>query len=119
MRRFRKTWWNTRVDFLLDPGMIGIRITRDSITGRVVRTGRTNNLNRRSGEHLRDPTLADFEFEVIARTDVYAQQRAQEQLAHDAYSPSLNRIRPVSPRNSNLTTYMDAADNFLSIYGGG
>ena len=43
---------------------------------------------------LRDSSLADFEFEVIARTDVYAQQRGLEQLAHDAYSPALNRIRP-------------------------
>jgi len=45
-----------------------------------VRTGRTNDLIRRAGEHLRDPALADFEFEIIARTDIYAQQRGSEQL---------------------------------------
>ncbi len=97
----------------------GVYALRDPITGQVVRTGRTNSLTRRAGEHLRDPSLADFEFEVIARTDVYAQQRGLEQLAHGAYTPALNRIRPISPTNSNLTTYMDAADDFLSIYGGG
>ena len=76
-------------------------------------------LIRRSGEHLRDPALADFEFEIIARTDIYAQQRGLEQLIHEAYSPSLNLIQPISPTNPNLTTYLDAADDFLSIYGGG
>lgn len=97
----------------------GVYALRDPVTGQVVRTGRTNSLTRRAGEHLRDPALADFEFEVIARTDVYAQQRGLEQLAHDAYSPALNRIRPVSRSNPALTTYMDAADDFLSVYGGG
>ena len=92
---------------------------RDPVTEQVVRTGRTNSLTRRAGEHLRDPALADCEFEVIERTDVYAQQRGLEQLAHDAYPPALNRIRPISPTNSNLTTYMDAAGEFLTIYGGG
>ena len=57
--------------------------------------------------------------EVIARTDVYAQQRGREQLAHDAYMPALNRIRPISPAKPNLTTYLDAADEFLANYGGG
>jgi len=97
----------------------GVYALRDPITGQVVRTGRTNSLTRRAGEHLRDPALADFEFEVIARTDVYAQQRGLEQLAHDAYTPAMNRIRPISPTNSNRATYVDAADDFLSIYGGG
>jgi hypothetical protein len=97
----------------------GVYALRDPITGQVVRTGRTNDLTRRAGEHLRDPALADFDFEIVARTDIYAQQRGLEQLAHDAYAPALNRIRPISPTNPNRTTYLDAAEDFLSIYGGG
>jgi len=97
----------------------GVCALRDPVTGQVVRTGRTNDLIRRAGEHLRDPALADFEFEIVARTDIYAQQRGLEQLIHEAYSPPLNLIQPISPTNPNLTTYLDAADDFLSIYGGG
>ncbi|MCC6434837.1 MAG: hypothetical protein IT196_07400 [Acidimicrobiales bacterium] len=97
----------------------GVYALRDPVTGQVVRTGRTNDLLRRQGEHFRDPALSDFEFEVIARTDVYAQQRGLEQLLHDAYSPALNRINPISPTNPNRGSYLNAAEEFLSRYGGG
>lgn len=97
----------------------GVYALRDPVTGQVVRTGRTNNLLRRQGEHFRDPALSDFEFEVVARTDVYAQQRGLEQLVHDAYSPALNRINPISPTNPNRGVYLDAAERFLAQYGAG
>ena len=44
-----------------------------------MRTGRTNDLVRRKGEHFRDPALKDFKFEPVYRTDLYAQQRGLEQ----------------------------------------
>ena len=97
----------------------GVYALRDPVTGQVVRTGRTNSLLRRQGEHFRDPALSDFEFEVVARTDVYAQQRGLEQLVHDAYSPALNRINPISPTNPNRGGYLDAAEQFLAQYGAG
>ncbi|NOY55282.1 MAG: GIY-YIG nuclease family protein [Actinobacteria bacterium] len=97
----------------------GVYALRDPVTGQVVRTGRTSDLIRRAGEHLRDPALADYEFEIIARTDIYAQQRGLEQLIHEAYSPPLNLIRPINPTNPSVTTYLDAAAEFLSTYGGG
>jgi hypothetical protein len=97
----------------------GVYALRDPVTGQVVRTGRTNNLLRRQGEHFRDPALSDFEFEVVARTDVYAQQRGLEKLVHDAYSPALNRINPISPTNPNRGVYLDAAERFLAQYGAG
>jgi hypothetical protein len=48
----------------------GVYILRD-IEGGVVRSGRTNDLVRRGAEHLRDPVLKDYDFEVVYRTDVY------------------------------------------------
>lgn len=84
-----------------------------------MRTGRTNSLLRRQGEHFRDPRLSDYDFEVVARTDVYAQQRGLEQLLHDSYNPALNRINPISPTNPNRAWYLSEADSFLARYGGG
>ena len=81
-------------------------------------TGRTNNLLRRQGEHFRDPRLSDFEFEIVARTDVYAQQRGLEQLLHDTHSPILNRINPIRATNPNRDLYLSEAEQFLVRYGG-
>jgi hypothetical protein len=82
-----------------------------------VRTGRTNNLERRAAEHARNPDLAKYKFETVFRTDVKADQRGLEQLAHDFYAPPLNRINPISPTNPNRDGYLDAAFNFLRQYG--
>jgi hypothetical protein len=46
--------------------------------GDVVRTGRTNNLARRAGEHARDPELGQYRFQAEYRTDDYATQRGLE-----------------------------------------
>ncbi|MGH9182720.1 MAG: RHS repeat-associated core domain-containing protein, partial [Acidimicrobiales bacterium] len=97
----------------------GVYALRDPVTGQVVRTGRTNSLLRRQGEHFRDPRLSDYEFEVVARTDVYAQRRGLEQLVHDAYNPALNRINPISATNPNRAWYLSEAEQFLARYGGG
>lgn len=97
----------------------GVYALRDPVTGQVVRTGRTNNLLRRQGEHFRDSRLSDFEFEVVARTDVYAQQRGLEQFLHDAYNPALNRLNPISASHPNRGWYLSEAERFLARYGGG
>lgn len=91
----------------------GTYLLRDAETGQVMRTGRTNDLARRAAEHGRDPVLRDFEFEPVHRTDVYNEQRGLEQLLHDTYNPSLNKVRPISPTNPKLPTYQDAANAFL------
>lgn len=84
----------------------------------MVRTGRTKDLARRAGEHFRDPRLTDFNFEVVARTDVYAQQRGLEQLLHETYKPALDLINPISGINPNRASYLTQADEFLSLYQG-
>ena len=79
-------------------------------TGDVMRTGRTNDLARRRGEHARDPRTQDLEFEVDRCTDCYAAQRGREQVIHDRYKPPLNRVNPVSPNNPRREEYVQAAE---------
>jgi hypothetical protein len=49
----------------------------------------------RRGDHLRDPRLKDHDFELVYRTDDYAEQRGLEQVLHDTYEPPLNKINPI------------------------
>lgn len=86
----------------------GTYILRDA-EGGVARTGRTNDLGRRAGEHGRRPDTADLKFEVDRRTDVYAQQRGREQVIHDTHKPPLNKVNPISPTNPRRQDYLDAA----------
>jgi len=94
-----------------------VYVLRDPVTGEVVRVGRTNDFARRAAEHARDPALRGYEFERVYPTDSYAEQRGLEQVLHDRYDPPLDRINPISPRNSKRQDYLDAAQRFLS--GGG
>ena len=60
-----------------------------SDSGRVIRTGRTNDLARRASEHRRMyPEGAHFE--VLYRTNNRATQRGLEQIVHQRYRPILN-----------------------------
>jgi RHS repeat-associated protein len=93
----------------------GTYLLRDAETGTVTRTGRTNDLARRAAEHARDPALEDFEFEVVHRTDNYAEQRGLEQYLHNLHDPPLNKVRPISPLNPNGPGYMRAAQRFLGL----
>ncbi|PHV09726.1 RHS repeat-associated core domain-containing protein [Chitinimonas sp. BJB300] len=86
----------------------GTYMLRDPVTGQVVRTGRSNDLNRREGQHARNECTADYRFEVDRWTDSYAAQRGREQIIHDMYNPPMNRIRPISPTNPRRDGYMNA-----------
>jgi len=90
----------------------GVYALKDRHTGDIVRTGRTNNFLRREAEHLRDPNLKKYEFAPLYHTDVYAEQRGLEQLAHELYKPPLNKINPISPTNPNRPAYIKAAQNY-------
>jgi hypothetical protein len=96
----------------------------DPEAGGVKRTGRTNDLARREGEHARSADTSDLDFQVDRRTDVPAEQRGREQVIHDAHPearhPShveggveggLNKKRPISPNNKRRDEYMEAAKN--------
>ncbi len=95
----------------------GTYILRDPATGRVMRSGRTGDLVQRQSQHARE--FPDLRFEVVHRTDVYAQQRGLEQLLHDTHNPPLNRIRPIGPENPGRQEYLDAAREFLLRQQGG
>ncbi|MEZ4103845.1 MAG: FG-GAP-like repeat-containing protein [Candidatus Paceibacterota bacterium] len=88
----------------------------DSETGKVVRTGRTNNLERREYEHARNPETRDYDFEVNRRTDDYATQRGQEQKIYDQHPEAkyenggLNKQQPISNQNPRKKEYEDAAN---------
>jgi RHS repeat-associated protein len=90
----------------------GTYVLKDK-TGKIVRIGRSNDLVRREAEHAKK--FPDLKFEVIDRTDDYAQQRGLEQLIYDKYHypGDLNRVRPISPFNPNRSKYLDAAKKFL------
>jgi hypothetical protein len=78
----------------------------------VVRTGRTNNLARRAGEHARDPELGQYRFQVEYRTDDYATQRGLEQLLDEDFLPPLNKIKPISESNPRRAEHMRAGRAF-------
>ena len=82
-----------------------------------MRSGRTNDLARRAGEHARGPDTRGFDFEPVDRTDDPAARRGLEQMLHDQFNPPLDKINPISPTNPNRGSYLDAADDFLG--GGG
>jgi hypothetical protein len=90
---------------------------------RVMRTGRTSNLDSRRLDHRRPETTSRYGFDAVYRTDDYATQRGLEQMLYDA-SPSalssnggLNRIRPISQRNPRFEEYMRAARSFKERFG--
>jgi len=91
----------------------GVYLLRDPLTGEVMRTGRTNDFNRRSSEHKGDPALGELNLEPVHKTDVYEQQRGLEQVLHQQYQPSYNKISPISPTNPRRVEYMKAAEDYL------
>ena len=58
-------------------------------------------------------------------TDNYAEQRGLEQIVYDknpqamASNGGLNKVRPISPKNKNRESYMDAANKHLEHDEGG
>jgi hypothetical protein len=91
----------------------GIYVLRDPTTGKIERSGRTNDLARRESEHARDPKHSHLEFEVMYRTDSEHAQRGLEQLVHETFKPPLNKIGGIDPANTQLPKYRAAARNFL------
>jgi hypothetical protein len=79
-------------------------------SGEVEYVGRSNNLERRAGEHARDPQKSGLEFNVDKRTDSLDAQKGREQQLYDQHSPPLNKVRPVSATNPNAQKYDDAAN---------
>ena len=85
--------------------------------GNVIRTGRTNNLDRRELEHARGSDTRGLDFEVDKRTDSYSQQRGREQIIHDQHPEArienggLNKQNPISNTNPKRQDYLDSASD--------
>ncbi|ERK62280.1 hypothetical protein HMPREF0682_2357 [Propionibacterium acidifaciens F0233] len=103
----------------------GVYTLSDPDTGEVVRTGRTNDLARRQSEHQRNSVTENLQFDAVHYTDNYAEQRGLEQIVYDknpqamASNGGLNKVRPISPKNKNRESYMDAANKHLEHDEGG
>jgi RHS repeat-associated protein len=102
------------------PGVIpkgGTYALIDPVTRDIMRIGRSKDLERRRQEHARSVLLGNLSFTPVDRTDDYAEQRGLEQQLHDQYNPPLDRVNPISPRNPNYDTYINAANNYSRANG--
>ncbi|WP_407560889.1 RHS repeat-associated core domain-containing protein [Streptomyces sp. 184] len=101
-----------------DPHARGGAYTLRDVDGNVVRTGRTNDLQRREREHARADGTADYRFQVEYRTDVYKEQRGLEQVVWMLNGrptlPGVRRTAGVDARHPKYNEYMDAAGQFFA-----
>lgn len=85
----------------------------------MLRTGRTNDLQRRQREHARDETLWDLDFVVEASSDSRTVLRGLEQILYDAHPEALrenggyNAVRPIATSNRRFDEYLRDARDYL------
>ena len=81
----------------------------DRDTGEVRRTGMTNNLERRRGEHRRGKETEGLDFVIDTKSDDPVARRGREQLLYNKHrdTADLNRRRPISPKNPRLEEYLE------------
>ena len=101
----------------------GVYTLTDELSGKVVRTGRTNDFARRQAEHKRG-ALKGYKFNEIHETNDYATQRGLEHLLYEAHyktaahvNKGFNKIRAMSVKTLNSSkgqNYIDAAEAFLN-----
>lgn len=78
-----------------------------------MRTGRTNDHDRRRSEHKRHPETKSLNYDPVHKLDDKDTRRGLEQLLHDEHQPPLDKIRPISPDNPNHDKYLNAARSYL------
>ena len=87
----------------------GTYVLKDPNTGKVVRTGRTKDLERRRKEHQRNPVFEKMDYKIDKRTDNYDEQRGREHIIHEKFNhPKLNRNKPIADKNPNKEKYIEA-----------
>jgi len=102
----------------------GVYVLKDA-DDKVVRTGRTKDLDKRKKQHENDKNTKGLNFDDVHRTDNYSEQRGLEQVIYNANPQAksanggLNKIKPISDKNTNKTTYENAAKDYLKNKGGG
>jgi RHS repeat-associated protein len=91
---------------------------------KIVRTGRTKDLKRREAQHASSEETEGLKFKTEYETDSYKEQRGLEKHLYDnnpqaqSSKGGLNKIKPVSEKNKNITIYENAAIDFLHKKGG-
>ena len=92
-----------------DAAQGGAYVLRDTLTGSVLRAGRTGDFLQRESQHRRDRSLPGHQFDPIFPTSNYVEQRGIEQILRDVYQPPFNRINPINPWSPRFSQYMNAA----------
>jgi RHS repeat-associated protein len=83
----------------------------DKVTGQVRRTGMTNNLQKRAGDHRRGKETGKLEFQIDRKSDDPIARRGREQRIYDKHPEAdLNKRRPISPKNPRRDEYLKAGD---------
>jgi hypothetical protein len=95
----------------------GVYVLRDS-QGNIVKTGRTGDLEQRRNSYRYDKATKDLTFDVVERTDDYAEQRGLEQKLYDAYpNAPMNKIRAIRLDHPLIEHYLKAAEDFMARVG--
>jgi RHS repeat-associated protein len=101
----------------------GVYVGYDPTTGRILpgtgkKTGRSNDVDRRIGEHARNPDYSEYEFVIFFLTDVYAQQRGLEKFLYEVFGhPEADKIGPISSSNKKGPHFIRSADRVLKKHG--
>ena len=74
------------------------------------------NFGTRSRAHATNPVFGGLELEPINRTSCYPTMRGLQQLQMNNHSPSLNRIRGISPTNPNAAEYLGLGRGYLDFW---
>lgn len=85
---------------------------KDPITGEVKYIGRTIDQAARQAAHAATPGKAGLDFVPLKEGLSYPQARGWEQKLFEqfgGFDKLLNKINPISPKNPNLPTYLQAA----------
>ncbi|MFA4082874.1 GIY-YIG nuclease family protein [Mycobacteroides salmoniphilum] len=105
----------------------GIYRLEDPASKQTVRTGMTNDLARREGEHARSAAqgkLPEHDFVVVHKTDDQAELRGLEQEVKEKYSSTAdrvnggyNKVNGIGPNNPKKSSYEGAAQQHHQTMG--
>jgi uncharacterized protein RhaS with RHS repeats len=102
----------------------GVYVLKDA-DDKIVRTGRTKDLDKRKSQHASNDETKELQFDAVHKTDDYNEQRGLEKVLYDnnpqakSTNGGLNKVKPISDKNDKKTIYENAAKDYLKRNGGG